>query len=108
MGLLIGLIWIIAGIVYIIYKFGSEELNGGVTGGVGCIVAVVVAFLVLSGFAWFCLNVTDNDAEASLLAWGIILSVIAAGFIIRRIRISKRNNAEQSRDKEEGHDRHGL
>lgn len=108
MGLLIGLIWIIAGIAYVIYKFGSEELDGGAIGGVGCVIAVVVAFLALSGFAWLCLNVTDNDAEASLLAWGIILSVIAAVFIVRRIRISRRNNSEQSRDEEEGHDHHGL
>lgn len=108
MGLLIGLIWIIAGIAYVIYKFGSEELDGGAIGGIGCVIAVVVAFLALSGFAWLCLNVTDNDAEASLLAWGIILSVIAAVFIVRRIRISRRNNSEQSRDEEEGHDHHGL
>ena len=105
MGLLIGLIWIIAGIVYIIYKVGSEELRGGAIGGACCIIAVVVAFIALGGFANFCFSVTDNDAEAGLLAWGIIFPVIAVGFIIHRIRASKMNYSEHSiKDKEEGND----
>ena len=105
MGLLVGMIWIIAGVAYIIYKFGSEELNGGAIGGTGCIIAVVVAFLALGGFAKFCLSVTDNDADAGLLAWGIIFAVIIVGLIVHRIRTYRRNYSESSiKGKEEDND----
>ena len=29
MGILTGVLWIVAGVAYLLYKFGSEELKGG-------------------------------------------------------------------------------
>lgn len=66
MGILTGVLWIVAGVAYLLYKFGSEELKGGFLGGVGfvALVAAVIAafvsvydlsealpgFLILMGF----------------------------------------------------------
>lgn len=93
--------WIIAGIVYVIYKFGQEELEGGVSGGIGCVVAVIVSFLVLGGLAGFCCTVTDNDSDAGTLFWGIILFAIAVGFIVNRVKVYKRDHPKKEKKDDE-------
>lgn len=81
MGLLVGIVWIVVGVLYIIYKFGEEELDLGKSGGIGCIFAVVTVFLIVYCFAVFCTEVTRNDAEATLLVWSIIAVLLIGGFL---------------------------
>lgn len=98
MGILVGMGWIVLGVLYVIYKFGEEELSLGKSGGIGCVFAIIAGFLLLGGFAGICIAVTDNDAEASLLAWGIIIPILAAWILY-----CHKSSAQKEREQEQWH-----
>lgn len=49
MGLVVGIFWIVFGVGYIIYKFGSEELEGGAKGGILMLLIPIAVVAVLGG-----------------------------------------------------------
>lgn len=89
MGLLFGIIWIVAGIVYILYKIGSDEFRGGVFGGILTIILPFVFLLVVGGSFWLASKISD---EWGMLVWMCILIVC---FIIWRIKQYQKDSKER-------------
>ena len=89
MGILVGMGWIILGIVYVLYKIGSEEFRGGVIGGILTVVLPILFFLLVGGSAWLASQVAGEFGLA------ILYLAVAVLLIVWRIKAYKKDAKER-------------
>lgn len=73
MGILVGMGWIIVGIVYVLYKLGSEEAGGGIAGGVLMVMLPLVVVLLMGGTAWVASQIAGDTGVG---IWCLVLAVL--------------------------------
>lgn len=74
MGLLASFIWIIVGIIYILYKFLKEDSDGCLGGSIAILLALSPFILMLVGGTMYMDN--DSDSGETLFWTGVILGTI--------------------------------
>ena len=93
MSILVGMGWIILGIVYVLYKIGSEEFRGGVVGGILTVVLPIVFFLLIGGSFWLASQVSEEYGMLVLMCI-IIVSLFTLWFRARKKDAKEREEKE--------------
>lgn len=116
MGIVAAMFWIFFGVFYILYKIGSEELDGGVKGGIIVILIPIAILAVLGGIPYVLSLIFGDDGVIGfwilfLVCWGFFFVKYKREEIEEKKKrdayfeeLSRRVHSEQEKSKGEFND----